>query len=110
MPARAKRAEARVASLERQVARLERQRAADKQAQRRRLTSARRQFEAQLTRMVQEIGQLRLHEARARALERVLAEHGIEASPQAPAPTRVSGALTLTAGGRTQAAEQAPDN
>ncbi len=83
--ARLKRAEERVASLEKQLVRLERQRAAEKQAQRRRLTGARRGFEAQLTRMVQEIGQLRLHEARARALERVLAEHGIEASAQAPA-------------------------
>jgi hypothetical protein len=58
--------------------------------------------------MVQEIGQLRLHEARARALERMLAEHGIDPSPQAPAATRASGPRATD--DRPEAAEQAPDN
>jgi hypothetical protein len=106
--ARLKRALARVASLERQLSRLQTQRAAEQRMQRRRLATARRQSEAQLTRMVQEIGQLRLHEARARALERMLAEHGIEASPPASMATRVSASPATQ--GRPEAAGHAPDN
>jgi hypothetical protein len=106
--ARLKRAQAHVASLERQISRLQKQRAAEQRMQRRRLASARRQSEAQLTRMVQEIGQLRLHEVRARALERLLAEHGIDASPQVSAATRAAGPRATD--DRPEAAEQAPDN
>jgi septal ring factor EnvC (AmiA/AmiB activator) len=93
--ARLERSERRVASLERKIARLETERTAEKQAERRRLANARRRFEARLTRMVQEIGQLRLHEARARALERMLAERGFGTSPvpnaAGPSVSRVLG-------------------
>src|SRR5512134_3916922 len=75
--ARLERCQRLVATLERQIARLETQRAAEKETHRRRLANVRRQFETQLTRMVQEIGQLRIHEARSRALERMLAELGV---------------------------------
>jgi hypothetical protein len=106
--ARLKGAQARVASLERQISRLQKQRAAEQRMQRRRVASARRQSEAQLTRMVQEIGQLRLHEARVRALERMLAEHGIDASPQALAATRAS--RSRATDDRPDVAEHAPDD
>ena len=63
----------RIATLEAHLARLEETRAAERAAARRRMTGIRRHFEARLTRMVQEIGGLRHHEVRARALERALA-------------------------------------
>ena len=82
--ARLERCQRLVAGLQRKIARLERQRTAEQGTYRRRLASARRQFEQQLTRMVQEIGHLRIHEARSRALERMLAELGVDASLQVP--------------------------
>jgi hypothetical protein len=55
------------------LAEVEKARAAEIKAARQRMARARRQFEQQLTRMVQEIGELRHHEARCRVLEQTLA-------------------------------------
>ena len=62
----------RVAALKVEVRRLEQAHAADQRSSRQRMTQARRRFEARLTRMVQEIGELRHHETRSRSLERAL--------------------------------------
>jgi hypothetical protein len=64
----------RIATLEAQLSRLGEARAAERAAARRRMARARRQFEARLTRMVQEVGALRHHEVRSQMLERTLAE------------------------------------
>jgi predicted RNase H-like nuclease (RuvC/YqgF family) len=64
----------RITTLETQLARLGEARTAERAAARQRMARARRQFEARLTRMVQEIGALRHHEVRLRTLERTLAE------------------------------------
>jgi len=64
----------RIATLEAQLARLGEARTAERAAARQRMVRVRRQFEARLTRMVQEIGALRHHEVRSRTLERTLAE------------------------------------
>ena len=96
--ARLERCQRLVAGLQKKIARLERQRMAEQGTHRRRLASARRQFEQQLTRMVQEIGHLRFHEARSRALERMLAELGVDASLQVPNVAE-SSAPGVTGGG-----------
>jgi hypothetical protein len=54
----------------------------ERQAARQRMAEARREFEEQLTRMVQEIGHLRHHEARAQALERQLAAREATTRPR----------------------------
>ena len=64
----------RITTLEGQLARLGESRRAERATARKRMARARRQFEARLTRMVQEIGALRHHEVRSRTLERTLAE------------------------------------
>ncbi len=56
-----------------EVAKLEATLKRERRAARQRMARARREFEAQLTRMVQEIGHLRHHEARARVLVEQLA-------------------------------------
>ena len=63
----------RIQALTGRLAEVEKARAAEIKAARQRLARARRQFEQQLTRMVQEIGELRHHEARCRVLEQTLA-------------------------------------
>jgi hypothetical protein len=57
---------------------VEKARAAERKVARQRLTKARRQFEQRSTRMVQEIGELRHHEARCRVLEASLAARALE--------------------------------
>ena len=71
--ARLRSAEARVAKLEAEVKRLTGKLEAEREAGRQRADRARRRFESRLTQMVQELGMLRHHEARAAALERELA-------------------------------------
>jgi hypothetical protein len=63
----------RIQTLTTQLAEVDKTRAAEVKAARQRMSRARRQFEQQLTRMVQEIGELRHHEARCRVLEQTLA-------------------------------------
>jgi chromosome segregation ATPase len=63
----------RIAALTAQLKRLESERRGEHDHARRRLAEARREFERRLTEMVQEIGLLRHHEARAAALETRLA-------------------------------------
>jgi hypothetical protein len=75
---RLRRCQARIDLLKARLVKLEKQHLADRQAYRRRAARAKREFEARLTRMVQEIGQLRYHEARARMLERALRDHGVD--------------------------------
>ena len=65
--------ERQVATLKAQITRLEKERDAERETARRRMTRARGQYENRLTQMVQEIGQLRHHEARAHVLEQALA-------------------------------------
>jgi TolA-binding protein len=63
----------RIQALTAKLAAVDKARAAEVRATRSRLTRARREFEQQLTRMVQEIGELRHHEARCKMLEQTLA-------------------------------------
>lgn len=63
----------RIAALTAQLKHLESERRGEHDRARRRLAEARREFERRLTEMVQEIGLLRHHEARATALETRLA-------------------------------------
>jgi DNA repair exonuclease SbcCD ATPase subunit len=62
----------RIAALEAELARIEKEREAEREANERQLDRAQQEFEDQLTSMVQELGLLRHHEARAESLERAL--------------------------------------
>ena len=62
----------RAAALKVEVRRLELAHAAEQRSSRRRMIQARRRFEARLTQMVQEIGELRHHETRSQSLEQAL--------------------------------------
>jgi len=73
LQARLRRCMQRIAVLEAEIGRISELRAKERRAARLRMSRARRQFEARLTAMVQEIGQLRHHEVRARTLARKLA-------------------------------------
>jgi chromosome segregation ATPase len=93
--ARLRRSQRRVRALEAQVVRLTDALATARADVRQRVARARRRLEGRLTRMVQEIGQLRYHETRARALEAALAAREAElrrlrspASGQPPAAGR----------------------
>jgi len=67
-----------IEALTARLAEVEKARVAERKTARQRLTNARRQFEQRSTRMVQEIGELRHHEARCRVLEASLAARALE--------------------------------
>jgi hypothetical protein len=67
-----------IEALTARLADVEKARADDRKIARQRVTNARRQFEQRSTRMVQEIGELRHHEARCRVLEATLAARALE--------------------------------
>jgi predicted Holliday junction resolvase-like endonuclease len=75
-------AAAAVRTLERRVRRLERELAAAGERHERRVELVRRAANRRLAVMMQEIAALRHHEARAEALERLLATHESSAVPQ----------------------------
>ncbi|HZP40023.1 MAG TPA: hypothetical protein VFD84_00785 [Candidatus Binatia bacterium] len=64
-----------LASLKREIRRLTAARAADARRHTRQLAAVRRAADRRLAAMVREIAALRHHEARAEALERLLADH-----------------------------------
>jgi hypothetical protein len=67
-----------IEALTARLAEVEKSSTAERKIARQRLTNARRQFEQRSTRMVQEIGELRHHEARCRVLEASLAARALE--------------------------------
>jgi hypothetical protein len=79
---RAPAAATKLAALATRVATLEATLKRERQAARQRMAEARREFETQLTRMVQEIGHLRHHEARVHVLERQLAARDTTIRPR----------------------------
>lgn len=81
-------AERKIAALTMRLAEVEKAREDERKAARQRMTRARRQFEQRSTRMVQEIGELRHHEARCRVLEASLAARALEIKRLSARPPR----------------------
>ena len=71
-------------ALERRVRRLERELAMAQASHERRVELVRRAANRRLAAMMKEIASLRHHEARAQALERILATHGVSAPTEGP--------------------------